>query len=392
MMARVDVIVIGGGVMGLAVTYYLARRGSRVVLLERDDIASGTAGASDGVVSYHTKKPGEQMQLAMRSIAMFEDLSRQLGEDMEFTPGCGGMLVAEDEMQWLMLEKISRQQREGGADVRMIRTDEMRQLEPMLAKDLYGALYTSTGAKIEPIRLTMALLHAAKRLGAVVLNDDEVVEVTLDASGAFTGATTLSGQTFEANTAVLACGCWSDQAARMFGITLPVKPRRGQLLMTEPVGYFMHCTLQCARYNLIKYMPETITDAEILRLGAALSIHQTPDGGILIGGTREWVDFDRAATSDAMEAIAKRAIRFFPSLESVHIVRSFAGLRPYTPDGLPLIGPTKHVKGLYIATGHEGDGIAMAPITGSLISEMILDGRSSVQVEAFQPDRFDLKV
>jgi len=386
-----DVIVAGGGVVGLSCAYYLSKRGKKTLVLEKEDHASGSAGATDGVVSFHTKKPGDQLELAVRSITMFDTLSDELGEDIHFVKNCGGLQPAEDAAQFAMLSRIAEEQRAGGVDVRMIGGDEMRAVEPMLAGDLYGALYAPNGCKAEPIRLTMAFLHAARRLGAEIRNRTAVTGILKDGKGAVKGVTTDKGESFGAKAVVLACGSWSGEAGKLFGLRVPVTPRKGQLLVTEPVGPFMNCTLQCARYNQIKYMPESVTDPDIVRTGASLNIHQTAEGGLLIGGTREWEAFDRESTYETIARICARAVRFFPTLKDVSVIRAFAGLRPYTPDGLCLIGPTKALPGLFLATGHEGDGIALSPVTGKLAAEYIADGRTSFDASAFLPDRFDLR-
>lgn len=387
-MSKFDAIVIGGGIIGCSVTYYLAKKGKKVLLLEKADHAQGSAGATDGVVSFHTKKPGPQMKLAIESLKLFHSLSEELGEEIEFVENCGGMQPAENKEQWAMLSSIAEKQKESGADIRMISIEEAREIEPMLASDLYGVMYAPCGGKVEPIRLTMAFLHAAKRLGATVRNHTAVTKICKNSAGRVTGVVTEDGTSYEAPQIVLSCGSWSAEVGRLAGLDLPIKPRRGQLMVTEPIGPFMNCTFQCALYNVIKFMPETIKDPRLLRLGASLSIHQTRDGGLLIGGTREWAGFDRFNTLEAIEAIAHRAVRFFPSLKDVSVIRSFAGLRPYTPDGMALIGGTEKAPGLYLAAGHEGDGIALSPITGKLLAEVMVDGKSSYPLEPFSPDRF----
>lgn len=169
-----DVIVIGGGVIGSSVTYQLAKLGKKVLQIEREDLTRGAAGATDGVVGYHTKKPGPQMELAIRSIAMFEHLSEELGMDIEYGLHCGGMQPVEDQLQWDILSEIVEEQKKSGVDIRMIGIEEARRLEPMLAEDLKGALYSPTGGKVNPIRLTLAFAKAAKRLGAALLTETEV--------------------------------------------------------------------------------------------------------------------------------------------------------------------------------------------------------------------------
>ena len=129
-------------------------------------------------------------------------------------------------------------------------------------------------------------------------------------------------------------------------------------------------------------------DKAALRMGASLSIEQLKDGGLVIGSTREFSGFDRGNTLEAMEATMKRAMRFFPALKDVNIIRSFAGLRPFTPDGIPILGESEKVPGFFVAAGHEGDGIALAPITGKLMAELVAHGRTSYPLDAFSPARF----
>jgi sarcosine oxidase subunit beta len=379
-------ILIGGGLMGSAAAYYLARRGCKALVLERRDQAAGTAGASDGVVGYHTKKPGAHMDLAMRSIAMFPGLSEELGADIEYVEKCGGMLLVEDEEQWALMESLAEEQRVSGVDIRMIGIHEAMGIEPQLSPRLLGALYSPDGGKVDPIKLTFAYASAAKRLGAVFQNGIEASSI-INKKGRVVGVRTASGD-FHSDHVVITSGAWSEAVGEMAGFRVPIKPRKGQILVTESMGPFVCGTAQCARYYVVKNRPDAITDEYLLRTGASLGIAQTGDGAVLIGSTREMAGFDRENTLESFEAIMRRAADFYPALRNAHVIRSFAGLRPYTPDGLPMIGRVGSVEGLYIAAGHEGDGIALAPITGKLLSEAIVDGKVSFPLEPFSPDRF----
>lgn len=383
---RYDVVIVGGGIMGSAIAYYCSKRGWKALVVERKDQASGSAGATDGVVGFHTKKPGLQMELAVRSIALFPSLSGELGVDVEFGDRCGGLQPVEDREQWELMEAMSAQQRACGVDIRMIGIDEARRIEPRLARDLMGALYSPTSGKVNPIALTFAFASAARRLGAVFLNETEVVGI-LDDGGEIRGVKTVRGD-YQADKVVVAAGSWSAKVAEMAGASVPIKPRKGQIVITERIGPFMTTTVQCARYNMIKFRPESITDENIVRTGSSLSIGQTEDGAVVIGSTREFVGYDTDNTLEGVEMIVRRAARFFPALSDVHVIRTFAGLRPHTPDGSPLLGELGSLKGLYIAAGHEGDGIALAPITGVLMSELLIDGKASFPLEPFSPNRF----
>lgn len=385
-MQDADVIIIGGGIMGCSVAWQLCRRGKKVLVLERKDVASGSAGATDGVVGYHTKKPGAEMDLAVQSIAMFRKLSEKLGEDVEFDFTAGGMQPAEDRMQFELLSGIAEEQRKSGVDIRMISGDEARRLEPNLADDIYGALYCPTSGKINPLKLTNAFAHAAKRLGAVIQTETEVTGLIIR-EGAVHGVHTDRGD-YYSDVIVDAGGSWAGQIAKMAGFDLPVIPRKGQLAVTEPVGLFLRATVQCALYNIIKFRPEAVRDPRAKKLGASLSIGQTANGGLLIGSTREFAGYEKENTFEAIDVMMKRAIRFFPGLENVDVIRFFSGFRPYTPDGMPMLGETAPLHGFYMAAGHEGDGIALSPITGKLIAELITEGKPSYNIDVFSPNRF----
>ena len=385
-MRDADVIIIGGGIIGSSVAWQLQKLGKQVLVLERKDVASGAAGATDGVVGYHTKKPGQQMDLAVQSIAMFRTLGEELGEEIEYGLEAGGMQPVEDKMQWDILSEIVAEQCRSGVDIRMISRDEACAIEPQLSHDIYGALYSPTGGKINPLKLTMAYAHAAKRLGAKYQTETEITGFLL-ADGAVKGVHTDKGD-YYADVIVNACGAWAGRVAQLAGLDLPIKPRKGQLAVTEPVGPFMTATLQCARYNVVKFRPEAITDETVLRLGSSLSIEQQENGGMIIGGTREFVGFEEQNTFEAIEGMMKRAARFFPALKDVSVIRFFSGFRPFTPDGMPLLGPVKTLPGFYMAAGHEGDGIALSAITGKLVAEQIVFGQSSYPIDAFSPNRF----
>lgn len=386
MMRDADVIIVGGGIIGCSLAWQLSKLGQRVLILERKDIASGAAGATDGVVGYHTKKPGKQMDLAVQSIAMFRTLGRELDEDIEYGFQAGGMQPVEDKLQWDILSDIVAEQRKSGVDIRMISREEARHIEPQLSKDIYGALYSPTGGKVNPLKLTMAYARAAKCLGASVQTETEVTGFLVE-NGAVKGVQTNRGE-YRADVVVNACGAWAGKVAKLAGFDFPIQPRKGQLAVTEPVGRLMKSTFQCARYNVVKFRPEVITDKTVLRLGASLSIEQTEGGGMIIGGTREFAGYEEQNTFEAIELMMQRAARFFPVLKNVSVIRFFSGFRPFTPDGMPLLGPVKGLRGFFMAAGHEGDGIALSPITGKLVAEQIVRGESSYNIDAFSPNRF----
>ena len=381
-----DVIIIGGGIIGSSVAWQLSRRKKKVLVIERKDTCSGSAGATDGVVGYHTKKPGLQLDLAVQSIEMFRTLNRDLETNVEYGLEAGGMQPVEDKDQWDMLEAMATEQRKSGVDIRMITAEEACAIEPNLNPDIYGALWSPTGGKVNPLAMTFGYARAAKKLGAEYLTETPVTDIIIE-GGRAVGVNTPAGE-FRADCIVNAAGAWAGKVAALAGLDMPIKPRKGQLMITEPIGPFLKATVQCALYNVIKFRPETIKDPTVLKIGASLSIEQQESGGLIIGGTREFADYEEENTFEAVETIIRRAVRFFPALKDVSIIRCFSGFRPYTPDGLSLMGEVRTLPGFYMAAGHEGDGIALAPITGRLMAEMIAEGKMSYDITPFSPNRF----
>ena len=203
-----DVIVMGGGIIGCSVAWQLSKLGKKVLIVERTDIASGSAGATDGVVGYHTKKPGPQLDLAVQSIEMFKTLNEELGMDVEYGLEAGGIQPVENKEQWDMLSAMAEEQRKSGVDIRMISAREACQIEPNLNPDIYGALYSPTGGKVNPLALTVAFSRAAKKLGAEIMTNTEVTGFIIE-EGRAKGVVTSKGE-FRADAIVNACGSWAS--------------------------------------------------------------------------------------------------------------------------------------------------------------------------------------
>jgi sarcosine oxidase subunit beta len=167
----------------------------------------------------------------------------------------------------------------------------------------------------------------------------------------------------------------------MVDLDIPIIPRRGQIIVTEPVAPLIHGDVNCARYITAKLHPELLGNDEYAQLGIGLSLGQTENGNLLIGGTREFVGYNKETTHMALRTILKHASRLIPSLKGISIIRSFSGLRPYTPDGLPIVGKVPQIEGFYMAAGHEGDGIALSAITGKLICDLITENNISTDID-----------
>lgn len=385
--ATADAVVIGGGVIGTSVAYRLAERGRRVILVEKSDLASGASGACDKAIFLQSKNPGLHLELALASAAMYEGLAEELGSEIEFRRD-GAMIAIETPADYEVMTKFAARQREAGLRVQLLSGDEARKIQPALAPHIAGATWSDQDAEVNPMLLTFALARAARRHGAEIFTNSEVTGIRTR-GGRVTAVVTNRGE-ISTDLVINACGAWAPHVAEMVGLDIPIKPRRGQIIITERVPPMIHGDMLCARYIVAKYNPDLLKDSSdpAVRLGVGLSLGQTASGNLLIGGCREFVGYDRRNTEEALRAIVNHATRIVPRLRGIHVIRTFAGLRPYTPDGLPILGESSAVKGFFMAAGHEGDGIALAPITGRIVADLVDGNPTGFPAERFGPERF----
>ena len=221
----------------------------------------------------------------------------------------------------------------------------------------------------------------AKQTGAEILTGTAVLDIEVD-GGQISAVVTAAGK-IETRTVINATGVYASEIGRMLGIEIPIKPRRGQLLVTEARPGLLKQWLGSANYIAAKFNPELAKEG-----AGGVSIDQTQNGNFIIGSTREFVGYDKRITVEGLKQIASRAVRILPDLKHTNLIRAFAGLRPYTPDGLPILGKVEKMEGLIMAAGHEGDGIALSAITGKLISELVLEGKTDVALDSFILKRF----
>ena len=375
-----DVLIIGAGVIGASIAYHLTRHGIRPLVLEKNDPAAGSSGACDGLVFMQSKKPGLHLKLALESRRRFDGLMDQLGGSIEFRSP-GGMCLIESEAELAAMRLFVVEQRASGLDVELIDGDEARRREPCLSRRVIAATFSALDSQVNPYALTFAFLRSAKSAGARILTGVEVKGIEA-VSGKATGVTTDNGR-ISASVVVNATGAVAAEVGRMAGLEVPITPRRGQIMVTAAVPPLLRHCLISAQYVAVKFNPELAAEG-----GMGFSLEQADSGNILIGSTREFVGFDRRTTFDGIRTIASRIAPVIPALQRVPVIRTFGGLRPYTPDGLPILGKVAGVEGFIMAAGHEGDGIALSPITGELIADLIATGRTQFPLEDFRLERF----
>jgi len=380
-MRTADVVIIGGGIIGASCAYFLSETGVDVHLLERHFPASGTSRACDGLVLLWDKTPGTELALAKKSLSLWNQLNDTLDATFGFEHA-GTILLAEGDAQLEAGKDKAEMIRQNGHHAEELDSRALQNLEPELAPDLAGGVLFPDDLQVDPRRATLALLAAAQKNGLDLQTGTEVLKIKRTQSSdrpVFT-VVTQNGE-ISTPTVICAAGVWSTDITRMVGLDLPIKPRKGHILVTaKKPGFIKHPLLEGAYVTTVQSVAE---DLQI-----ALVAEMTGTGTMLLGSSRQFTGDDRSVSIDVIQAVASRACRFLPGLANTQVIRSYAGLRPWSPDHLPLIGPVQSVPGFFLAGGHEGAGIGLAPITGKLIADWVAGAIQSEFAEAIRPDRF----
>lgn len=383
MVRTADVIVVGAGIVGLSTAYYLARKGVRVTLVESRDVAAGTSGACDGNVMVQSKRPGLVLDIAKAGAALYPVLLDEIGDEVEYERR-GSLMVFEHESDLQVLAPIIAGQREAGLDVRLLSAAEAAEVQPGLAPLVIHASYLASDASVDHLALAFALARACRARGVTIELGATVGGLIAD-GGKVGGVRTDRGDVASPNV-VLAAGVWTPMIAAGVGLKLEIVPRKGHILVTEKWPPLVRTALLSPSY--VRHKHEANAAALSGKDSVSFSLHQSRIGTCFIGSSREFAGFDDGDSAEIVSAMAQAAARMFPGVANVGVLRSFAGLRPYTPDGKPIIGETATCTGLFIAAGHEGDGIALGPITGAIVADLVVDRRCDWDLTSFAPDRF----
>ncbi|MGW1225844.1 NAD(P)/FAD-dependent oxidoreductase [Streptomyces sp. NPDC002530] len=375
-----DVIVVGAGVVGAACARSAARSGLAVAVVDRGPVASGTTGAGEGNLLVSDKPPGPELDLALLSLGLWRELAQELPDAVEFEAK-GGLVVASGPESLAALARTAEGQRAAGVSAEDVSPDGLASLEPHLAPDLAGGVRYPQDAQIQPALAAAHLLRSARDSGASFHPGREVTAVLTGPGGEVRGVRTDAGDLL-APAVVNATGVHGGELAALAGVELPVLPRRGFVLVTEPLPRLIRHKVYAAEYV-----------ADVSSASAELQtspvVEGTAAGPVLIGASRERVGYDRTLSVPVVSRLAAAAAALFPVLARARVLRAYHGFRPYLPDHLPAIGPDARVPGLFHACGHEGAGIGLAPATAALVTAALLGERSPVDPRPFRPDRFD---
>jgi glycine/D-amino acid oxidase-like deaminating enzyme len=368
-----DVVVVGAGAIGSSCAYYLSKAGLQVTLLDAaGPLGSGATTGSLGAINMLTKKPGPYLRLALSSSEMFTFLADELGAEFEYERR-GGLLVAQTRQEAEYLEYLVGQQQSAGVPAEFWTASQARQREPWLAGHLLCASYTPTEGLVNPLLLVTAFRQAALRLGARVSFRRPVTNIWKQA-GIIAGVETDDGK-IRCRAVVNAAGVASPAIGRMAGLDHPVVPVRGQVLITEPIPRPIKGIVMSAGYVLAKHRPDLAPEND--PLGVGLVCRPTACGSLMIGVTQERGLAGPETTLPGLGAIARHAYKVLPSLSRVTVMRAFSGARPSSETGFPIIRQCREVSGYVVASGHAGDGVALSPITGQRVADLVT-GRSSI--------------
>lgn len=389
-----DVVVVGGGVIGCAIAYYAAKRGLRVTLVDQPKRGRATSasagglwplsesvGLGCGVILYKTaladgtpsvapgpaQLPHSFFEFAFQSNAMFPALAEELressGMDIEFEQASLLFLMYEDS-DVAFGRSLSEHCPYGCGLIDWLTPEDLAKAEPALTREVRGALRFNGEGQVNPHRLADAFRAGARRLGATMVAYTEVTGLRVE-SGQITAVETTAGL-FPCAVVVNAAGAWAGEVGRMAGLDIPVRPVRGQVVGLEVMPRV-----------LSSYV--STTDCYLL---------QKAPGEVVIGSTTEEAGFDVGVTPSAIKDLTAGAVRAIPFLARVRAKRVWSGLRPGSPDELPMLGPVEGLTGYLNACGHFRTGIVTAPLTGLLVAEMASGDPASFPVEPFLLSRF----
>ena len=366
---KADIVIIGGGVMGCAIAYNLAREGLKPVVIEKSDIGGEASGANGGGVRQSARNLKE-MPLAIESIQIYGQLHEELGMDLEYTRE-GNLRLCTSEEELETMRASVENQKAANLDLEMLDRKQVLDINPHIGDKVLGASFCPTDGHVNPFLVTYAFFQKAKSLGARFFTDEKVKDIRLQKNKV--SAVITDKQTFETDLVINAAGVAGRNVANMVGLDLPMRPVFSEAMITEPYP------------PLFKQM---IGHAKGLFYG-----RQTMHGSFFWGGfvgTEQFIHREGKPLFHFIgPAISDMVIDFFPILKDVNVIRTWSGLIAQMSDAIPVLGFTEEVPGFVFATGFSGHGFGLAPVIGRLISELIMDCQTSIPITDFCFGRFN---
>ena len=373
MQTTTDVIVIGGGIIGCSIAYFLRKAGVDVVVLEQGALGAQASSAAAGLLAPlgSLSGPGPYADLLLASWSKIPELVPELeelsGVPVEYAQ-TGALRVVRNPKSGANLRKRMQEWQSLGLKMYWLDGDEARRQEPLLAPDICAAIYAPEESQIKAPALAHAFAKAAEQLGAKLYSQCEVLGVRREHESV-TGVYTAQGETFACEHLVLASGAWSAECGIWLDLPIPVTPQRGQMLkLRQPQPALRH-----------------------LVFGEAVYLVPKLDGTVVVGATKEEVGFRKQVTAGGVSWLLNTAIRLAASFDGCAIEQMWSGLRPKTPDNLPILGPAMYWNNVTLAVGHGSVGIMLSAITGQSIAEAVVSGITPEIIEPFSIARFHEK-
>lgn len=384
-----DVLIIGGGIIGCSIAYYTSKYGRDVTIIEKAEFVSGTSSRCDGNILAIDKDPGFDSQMSLVSQKLVTDLSEELEHSFEYRAP-GSILVCESDEEMEAAQQWVNRQKEAGLPFRMLDRQDIREESPFFADDLLGGLECATDSTVNPYLLAFSLLSEAQKFGAKAFKQTEVKSMKIETNGSFVVETT--NGTFTAKQVVNAAGVWAPKVGQMLNVNIPIEPRKGHIIVASRQQHVGCRKVMEFGYLISKFGGKRKVDTLTEKYGVALVFEPTESQNFLIGSSREFVGFHTRINNEVIKCIANRAIRFYPKMADMMVIRSYAGLRPWTEDHLPIISRVEHIPNYFIAAGHEGDGISLAAVTGKVIEELLNEKETIIPIEPLRLSRFTERV
>ncbi len=367
-METADIVVIGGGIVGCSVAYHLVKMGGRgVALLEKDLVCFGSTGKSAGGIRVQFSSE-LNIRLSLEALKILAGFQEEFGVDPGFRQ-TGYLFLATTEAELAMFRQNVALQQGFGIPVEVLGPEEIRRRVPILrVDDVAGGTFCPWDGHASPHEVTHAFAAAARRLDARIHEGRAVTELAVEERKVV--AVETSAGPIECGAVVICAGPYAGHVGAMAGVELPVKPYRRQLFVTKPLA------------GLPEFLPLTID------FHRGWYFRREGEGILFSGPKDPDSSFNTHVDWEDLEAIVATAIHRVPLLAKAEVLRGWAGTYDITPDHNPLLGAVPGVGGLYVAAGFSGHGFMHGPIAGRLMAELILDGKPSIDISPFAPDRF----
>jgi len=367
-----DVVVVGGGVIGCAIAYYLSKQGVDVTVVERGEIGGQASGAAAGIFSLlkPLAKIDEYNRLLLASRALFPALALELEAVSGINPEYDQTSTlrttrSPSSKATARVERWAESCQHMGLQVQLLTEAETRRLEPLLSSEICGATYIADEGQVRASALVAAYAQAASNCGATLKTGCEVSDIIHDARKV-QGVMTITGEYIACNSLVIAAGAWSAGCGKLLDIVLPIAPQRGQCLaLQQPTPPLQHIVL-----------------------GYGVYLAPKQDGTLIVGATQEETGFAAHVTASGLLSLLDAAIKLVPALASCQVERMWAGLRPKTPDNFPILGKVAGWENVLLATGHNSFGVLLSAVTGQTIAELVIRGQTPEIIRPFALERF----